>query len=408
MRRGARGGSALIMALWTVAVLSLMVIAFAYEAHLQSGVNFYVRERSRVNRLVDSGRTIAEVVIASYQDVSEWEEGENTEKIIAEDDRWLLAKRALKTESKCRIGPILLDERTAEDRSLVNPSTVTVEIEVDSSGENAINVNSLYEGGSDKNYRVRWQMLLWSHGIDPELEVKDDDGRSVPLSDWLIACWNDWRDEDDSESKVGDATGAESKWYEDLYEDKRIDEEDRRYPRNGSIPDVSELSYVRGFRSYPAVLTGGLLYPEEKESEDNPRVRGIMHMFGVTGDAKVNPNLCTEEELMTVPGIFDEDDIEEGREKARAIIEGLAVKPEDDTGIDPDRTSWPYKDFDDLRNRVDEDIGDEAREYLVFAPQENSIFKVKITCESLGMERVVTTKCYMKDKKARYIEWRED
>jgi len=409
VKRGLSGGSALLMALWTIAVLSVMALAFAYEANQQSGVNLYVRERGCVNRLIDSGKTIAEVVLASYQDVQEWEEGENTAKIVEEDDRWLLAKRALKTRSKCKIGPILLDERRGDDGYFVNPATVTVEIEVDSGGGgNAINVNHLYEGGKDKNYRIRWQMLLWSHGIDPELEVEDDDGRRVPLSDWLIACWNDWRDEDDAESKVGDASGAESKWYEDLYEDKRIDEEDRRFPRNGSIPDVSELSYVRGFRSYPAVLTGGLLDPKEKESEDNPNVRGIMHMFGVTGDAKVNPNICSEDDLLTVPGIFDEDDMEEGRAKAAAIVAGLSEKPEDDSSVDPDCDSWPYKDFDDLCSRVDEDIGSEAREYLVFTPQADSIFKVRITGESLGMTREVNAKCYMSDKKARYIEWRED
>ena len=32
----------------------------------------------------------------------------------------------------------------------------------------------------------------------------------------------------------------------------------------------------------------------------------------------------------------------------------------------------------------------------------------RITGESLGMTREVNAKCYMSDKKARYIEWRED
>ena len=409
MRRGFNGGSALLMALWTIAVLSVMVLAFSVEANLQGGVNFYVRERSRVDRLVDSGKAIAELILVNYQDVSEWESGEDTDKIVKEDDRWLREKRALKTESRCTIGPILLDERQDSDGSFVNPSTVKVEIEVDGGGSGgAININELYEGGSDKDYRLRWQMMLWSHGIDPELEVKDDEGRNVPLADWLIACWSDWRDDNDDVTQIGGIDGAEKKWYEDFYEDNRIDEEDRYYPRNGSIPDVAELSYVRGFREYPAVLTGGLLDPKEKESEDNPTVRGIMHMFGVTGNTKVNPNLCSKDELLTVPGIFDEDDLEEGEARVSAILEGLGVMPEDDTSIDPDRKTWPYKNFDDLRNRVDEDIGDEAREYLVFTPQEDSIFKVKITGESLGMTREVSAKCYVSDKKVRYIEWRED
>ena len=59
-----RRGSALLMALWIIAILSVMVLSFANEAHLQTGINVYVRERNRVNRLVDAGQILAEVVIA--------------------------------------------------------------------------------------------------------------------------------------------------------------------------------------------------------------------------------------------------------------------------------------------------------------------------------------------------------
>ena len=45
MRRGARAGSALVMALWIILVLSIMVLSFATEAHMQAGVNVYVREK---------------------------------------------------------------------------------------------------------------------------------------------------------------------------------------------------------------------------------------------------------------------------------------------------------------------------------------------------------------------------
>ena len=54
--------SALLMALWIIAVLSVMVLSFATEAHLQTGINVYVRERNRVNRLMDAGRVLGEVV----------------------------------------------------------------------------------------------------------------------------------------------------------------------------------------------------------------------------------------------------------------------------------------------------------------------------------------------------------
>ena len=69
--------SALLMALWIIAVLSVMVLSFATEAHLQTGINVYVRERNRVNRLMDAGRVLGEVVLLGYEDAKEWSEGEN-------------------------------------------------------------------------------------------------------------------------------------------------------------------------------------------------------------------------------------------------------------------------------------------------------------------------------------------
>ena len=60
-----RRGSILMLVLWIIAVLSVMVVSFAYEARLQTGVNVYVRERNRVNRLMDAGQALAEVVLTN-------------------------------------------------------------------------------------------------------------------------------------------------------------------------------------------------------------------------------------------------------------------------------------------------------------------------------------------------------
>lgn len=406
-----RRASALIVALWVIAVLSVMVLSFATEAHLQTGVNVYVRERNRVGRLIDAGQALAEVVIAGFSEAKDWSEGENIEEIL-EDDRWALEKRALKSDSKCTIGPILVDDRTDKDGNLINPSTVKVDIELVNAGEkNAINVNELYQGG-DQNYRVRWEMLLTSHGVPEDFEVDTDDGR-FKLIDHLIACWNDWRDEDDNSTSIdGKDCGAESTWYEEKYEEDKVDDEDKRYPRNGSIPDIQELSYVRGFREYPAILTGGVLNPED-DKDEQIEVSGIVGLLGTSGSSKVNVNSCTVEQLLTVPGIFsedDDDDQEEGRETAQAIIDTLKEMPDYD--VDETRTWWPYKDWNDLCQRVsdaaDIQIGSEANQYLTYVPDQSSIFKVKITGESMGMKREVSAECYLKDTKVRYIKWRED
>ena len=97
-------------------------------------------------------------------------------------------------------------------------------------------------------------------------------------------------------------------------------------------------------------------------------------------------------------------------EVAQAIIDTLKIEPDYD--VDETRGWWPYKDWQDLRDRVenefDVEIGQEASEYLSFAPEANSVFRMKITGESMGMKREVNCECYVKDKKVRYIKWQED
>ncbi|MBQ4471081.1 MAG: hypothetical protein II946_02015 [Kiritimatiellae bacterium] len=406
-----RKASALIVALWIIAVLSIMVMSFATEAHLQTGVNVYMRERNRVGRLMEAGQAIAEVVIAGYQNAVEWSKDESLDELL-EDDRWTLEKRALKNDSKCTIGPVLVDDRRDKDGEFVNPSTVTVEIEMVNAGkQNAVNVNELYAGG-DQNYRIRWEMLLTSHGVPEEFEIDTDDGR-FKLIDHLIACWNDWRDEDDTATVI-DAIecGAESGWYEDSYDNDKVEDEDRRFPRNGSIPDIQELSYIRGFRDYPAVLTGGVLNPGDDQDEQ-VTVKGIVNMLGTSGSSKINVNSCTAEQLLTIPGIFSEDDDEDmaaGLETAEAIVGALREKPDYD--VDESRSWWPYKDWNDLVQRVSDyagvQVGAEAAEYLVYVPDKDSIFKIWIVGESMGMKREVDAECYLRDNKVRYIKWRED
>ena len=426
----ARRGSALIVSLWIIAVLSVMVFSFAFEAHQQAGINLFVRERNRVTRLIEPGRILGETILLGFNDAKAWSDGENA-KELDEEDRFYLEKRALKFESKCTVGPILLDE---SDES---SGTVTVEIQLAGSGSsNGINVNELYAGG-DKNYALRWQMILKASGIDEELEVDapEADGRGTKrhnLMNLLIASWNNWRDTSTSmmgplpDLNAQEDDGADEAWYKQLNE--RLEDEARGkaarnaakeemlLPRNGAIPDVKELASVRGFRDFPAVLTGGLLHPDADESEENPRLKGIVNVFGTSGSAKVNVNDCTVEQLLTVPGIFNEDattdgDTAESEEIARAIVEARTVMPEGED-VDESRDWWPYKDWQDLCRRVSDhanvDVGQEANEYLCYTPDADTVFQMRIVAASMGMTHEAQCECYVKDGKVRYLKWRED
>lgn len=403
-----RRGSALLMALWVIAVLSIMVLSFASEAHLQTGINVYMRERNRVSRLVDAGRILAEVVLSDYANVSEWSEDEDADKLF-EDDRWYKEKRDLKSGRPCVIGPILVDEE--------NPESGTVKVEMRIT--RGLNINELTPD-SDQNWRLRWEMLLKSHGIPEDYEVEAYDSQHhsrsrFNLINLLIASFADWVDADDNSTSVdGEDCGAESNWYEEEYDDNNVDDEYKRYPRNGPIPDIKELSYIRGFREFPVVLTGGVLNPEE-DPKDQITVKGIAEMFNTVGSAKVYVNDCTRDELMTVPGIFDEED-EEDFEKSTENIDAIlgAKSEEPDYDVDETQSWWQYKDFQDLQQRVADyggnnaQVGTEASNYLLFKPDDTTIFEITIECESMGMTRSVKAKAYLKDKDVRYVEWEED
>ena len=432
-----RRGSALIVALWIIAVLSVMVFSFAFEAHQQAGINVYVRERNRVRRLVEPGRMVGEAILLGYESVPDYVEGEN-EKDLDEDDRFWREKREFKTGAKCTVGPLLMDE---DDES---SGTVTITLERANGGlRNGINVNELYAGG-DKNYALRWRLILRASGIpeDLEVEVKDADGSGTSthnLMNLLIASWNDWRDDDTTvtrgplpeteDFRQEDDDGAELEWYEkrnEYDEEQARGREERQrirenawVPRDGKggeIPDIHELAYVRGFRDYPSVLTGGLLDPKEKaDPEANPRFKGIVDYFCTTGSAKLDVNHCTVEQLLTIPGVVDVDateaeDLEESEEIAQAIVATRKIMPDRDD-VDETRDWWPYKDWNDLVQRVtdefDVEIGNDAQQYLSFAPEKTEVFKMTITAESMGMKYQVVAECYVKDKAVRYVGWRE-
>ena len=159
-------GSALVMAIWIIAVLSLLVLNFATEAHLQTSVNLYMRERIRVAHLTDAGIAIAETVILNFPNVQEAADDEREEDLdkLLEDDRWIIEKRELKRGSKTTIGPIVVDKE--------NPSagTVTIEIESIGGGDNGgakFNINTLHKDGHPR-YAELWEGILSWAGVPEE------------------------------------------------------------------------------------------------------------------------------------------------------------------------------------------------------------------------------------------------
>ena len=459
----ARRGSVLIMALWIIAILSVMVVSFAFEARQQAGIDVYVRERNRVSRLIDSGRVLGEIVLLGYKDAPDPEikSGAPDWDDAFEDDRWVIEKHDLKAYHKCTIGPIRLDEPDPEEADEGDAPTVTVELKFESA-TSKIDINSLTD---DKGFEIL-KTVLRDSGIDDELEVEVEDAnrsgkKRHNLLNLLVASWKDWRDEDDTVSRgpfesgtdydynPQDDDGAEKSWYEERDEEDEIPVKDRRVPANGPIKKLEELSYIRGFRDFPSVLTGGRLYDgtegddkrgkrgkDDRDDEGNPTLTGIMDSFKVSGGMKLELNDETrEKDLKTILGpMYDPDDMsasEDLNDLIQAILTALRTMPEDDDDIDETLTWWPFKDFGDLEKRVD-DVGfsdkvpEDLKDYIRWpgesaasasdksskgkgdAAEDAERFTMTITGESLGMKYVVTARCIVEDKKVKYIEWSEN
>ena len=461
----ARRGSVLIMALWIIAILSVMVVSFAFEARQQAGIDVYVRERNRVSRLIDSGRVLGEVVLLGYKDAPDPEikSGAPDWDDAFEDDRWVVEKYNLKTDHKCTIGPIRLDESDPDEEDEGDAPTVTVELKFESAAPK-IDITKLTD---EKGFEI-FKTVLRDSGIDDELEVEVEDAdrsgrKKHNLINLLVASFKDWVDEDDTVSRgpfesgsdydynPQDDDGAEKSWYEDRDEEDEIPVKDRRVPANGPIKQLEELSYIRGFRDFPSVLTGGRLYDntesddkrgskhgkDDKDDESNPQLTGIMDNFKIGGGQKIELNDETrEKDLKTILGpMYDPDDTsasEDLNDLIQAILTALKTMPEDDDDIDETRTWWPFKDMSDLEKRVDdigfsEKVPEDLKEYIRWpgesaasssgksdkdkkggASEDAEKFSMTITGESLGMKYVVTARCIVEDKKVRYIEWSEN
>ena len=110
----ARRGSVLIMALWIIAILSVMVVSFAFEARQQAGIDSYVRERTRVSRLVDSGRVLGEVVLLGYKDAPDPEIKSGTPDWddAFEDDRWVIESTTSRRITSARSGRLCWTNRS--------------------------------------------------------------------------------------------------------------------------------------------------------------------------------------------------------------------------------------------------------------------------------------------------------
>ena len=412
MRKKSRKGSALVAVIWLLAVLSILIASYAVDAHLQTRINIYLRERVAVDHLTDAGLAIAEVILTEYQNVQD--ASSETDLVqMQEDDRWYNEKRLLKSQGGQEVstGAIPVDALNTEG------GTVTVTIRPI---ESKFNINTLFAGG-DANFSDLWMNILALSGIPKD------------YWDGIVDGWCDWRDTDGT--MTGD-NGAESDFYSQAYQDfidGRDEEKNKNYKpkaRDGEIVDLEELKSIKGFNEYQekpinadAILNGGVLNPSEDEPDQIVITNGLSKFFSVYGSGKINVNAVKDPiVLAAIPGVFqgdnpeneDPDDIAEAMTNAMQIIELREAMPtngknpliasEDDTN-----DTGAYQDFSNLQERMQEvglEIQNEASTYFAFQP--DKFFEVTVVGQSFGIVHKIVAVALVQDGKVRYLRWQED
>ncbi len=379
-RSSPRGGSALIIALWTIALLSMLVMSFALDAMLEGRISTYLRQRRRVDYLTQSGVAIAEMLLEKQSSVSSASSADD------EEDRW--KEPALRIK---RGQTAVVDEP-------IGDGVVHLEIIPEPA---RWNINMLIGKNSD----AVWEQIFTTAGIPQEYFSE------------LIDCWNDWVDSDSTPS----TDGAEDDYYKSLTTPYKA--------RNKEVDTVEELLLVKGF--VPAILDGGILNPEEKNKELQVSVKGIKELFTTYGDGKINVNAAPMEVLMTIPGI---DEIAAGaiieeREGRSAGVSTLgrssATSGSSRTGIGSSRSSsasksgtasgsgqttgsdeedYSFKSVGDFTSRIPGlDTGVSS-----YVSVNSGTFRLVIEGQAAGVKHAIQAIAEIEGSKVRYLQWRED
>ena len=416
MRRTSRKGSALVAVIWLLAVLSILIASYAVDAHLQTRINIYLRERVTVDHLTEAGLAIAEVILTDYQNVSEAASDSELEEKL-EDDRWYTEKLSLKSQGGKEVttGAVPVDA--------LNPNGGTVSVTIRPI-ESKLNINNLYAGG-DQKFGEIWMNILAVSGIPKD------------YWDGIVNGWCDWRDTDGTLTggTRSETAGAETDFYADAYQDfidGRDVEKNKNYKpkaRDGEIVDIEELKAIKGFNEYDekpinadAILNGGVLNPDADEKDQIVVTNGISAFFSLYGSGKINVNAVKDPRVLAViPGIFQgnpddqrADDVEEAMAIAQKIIELRETLPTDGkspliSSSDEENDTGAYKDFNNLQMRLQDvglDIQNDASNYLSFQP--DKFFEITIIGKSFGIVHKIVAVALVDGDKVRYLRWQED
>lgn len=288
-RSGFSSGSSLIVVLWIIGLLSMFVMAFAFDMHIQAKITSTWRKKLKAEYLARGGIELARMTLLETGDP----DVNNTDSSV------YLSKGS---EEELRMAAYTLAHGGGASFSReLGEGSVSVTI----SPENArMNINSMINVTNREETYQNWDSLFETVGVPRETR------------DELVDCLIDWVDV----NELSHLNGVESEYYERLtppYSSK-----------NGPFDTVNELVLIKGF--------------DELIHEKDKTVYQAVSKFLTTYSEgkKININAALRDTLMA----YLEIDAQLADEiiAARAGSDGIE-------GTDDDR---PFKDANDFLTRM--------------------------------------------------------
>lgn len=246
MNQTARTGSALMLALVTIVLLSSLTASFLFRVHVESDLSARHRFGAKARSLSRSGLDVAAWLLAIAPEAGNEPEEDMTEETF-------IAARHL--QRGIAVQRYTLETGEGELRLDIRPE----------SGRR--NVNLLPDAD--------WEIMLENAGV-PEEHI-----------DELLDQFRDWTDEDEATRLQG--AEADDEYYEE-----------RELPvKNGPVDHLDELLNIKGFTR--AILYGGTL--EEYYEEPDISVSGIAPLLTVYGGNRIQVNAASREILLSVSGL---------------------------------------------------------------------------------------------------------
>lgn len=249
-----REGSALIVALWTLMILSLLVTSMAFDMRVEAEIASYMRKRTKAQYLAQAGVEWAKVVMTKHV-----ETGDTGELQVGPDQDEDMIRLAHRFQS--------LGMGFSAQRKELGEGVFELSILPEPRRWN-INVLAM-QAATDDSARCILEELMDQADIPPE------------MYDELIDALLDWIDEDD----LHRTSGAESD--DPFYKD-------RGYKvKNGPLETVDELRMIKGW-------TDSIIYGGPAANPDDPPMRGLAQKLTVWGDGKIDVNEAGDQELLAI------------------------------------------------------------------------------------------------------------